>query len=123
MSIVGRHHLKEAARTFGRVLLSRPFPFLNCGGFAPGPAQKVVVKHGIPNNRRCSMKIRSMSLTTLVLVGALAGSITVAALAATSTTDPARMEACFRAHGKLMSKPAVTNIYDCWRTHSYLMER
>ncbi len=33
------------------------------------------------------------------------------------------MEKCFHAHGKLMSKPALTNIYDCWRAHSYLMER
>lgn len=69
------------------------------------------------------MKIRSMSLTALVLVGVVAGTVTAAALAATSATDQARMEACFRAHGKLMSKPAVTNIYDCWRAHSYLSER
>ena len=34
-----------------------------------------------------------------------------------------QMEACFRAHGKLMSKPAVMNIYDCWRAHGYLMDR
>lgn len=69
------------------------------------------------------MKIRSMSLAALVLAGVVAGTITAAALAATSTTDQARMEACFRAHGKLMSKPALTNIHDCWRAHSYLMER
>lgn len=123
MSIVGRRYLREAARTHDPVRLSRPFPFLNCGGFVPGPAQKVVVKPGIPNNRRCSMKIRSMSLTALVLVGVVAGTITAAALATTSTTDQAQMEKCFRAHGKLMSKPAVTNIYDCWRAHSYLNER
>ena len=69
------------------------------------------------------MKIRSMSLAALVLVGVVTGSITAAASAATSTTDQAQMEACFRAHGKLMSKPAVTNIYDCWRAHNYLMKR
>jgi len=64
-----------------------------------------------------------MSLAALVLVGAVAGTITAAASTATATTDQARMEACFRAHGKLMSKPAVTNIYDCWRAHAYLMDR
>lgn len=69
------------------------------------------------------MKIRSMSLATLVLAGAVAGTVTAAALAATTTADQAQMEACFRAHGKLMSKPVVTNIYDCWRAHSYLMDR
>ena len=69
------------------------------------------------------MKIRSLFLAALVLAGAVAATVTAAASAATSTADPARMEACFRAHGKLMSKPALTNIYDCWRAHSYLMER
>lgn len=69
------------------------------------------------------MKIRSMSIVALVMAGAVAGTITASALAATSALDQARMEACFRAHGKLMSKPAVTNIYDCWRAHGYLMER
>ncbi|MHB8744106.1 MAG: hypothetical protein ACYC9L_13380 [Sulfuricaulis sp.] len=69
------------------------------------------------------MKKRSLSLTALVLVGVVAGTLTAAALAATSTTDQARMEACFWVHGKLMSKPAVTNKYACWRAHSYLMDR
>lgn len=122
MSIVGRRHLRKAAYTLGRVRLSPPFPFLNCGGFVPGPAQTLVVKPGIPNNRRCSMKIRSMPLAALVLVGVVAGAVTAASLAATSTTDQARMEKCFRTHGKLMSKPAVTNIYDCWRAHGHLSE-
>jgi len=35
----------------------------------------------------------------------------------------AEMEKCFREHGKLMSKPALTNPYDCWRAHAYLMTR
>ncbi|MHB8455755.1 MAG: hypothetical protein ACYDDO_13925 [Acidiferrobacterales bacterium] len=69
------------------------------------------------------MKIPPMTLVALVLVGAIAGTVTVAASAATSTSREAQMEACFRAHGKLMSKPAVTNIYDCWRAHAYLMDR
>ena len=34
-----------------------------------------------------------------------------------------QMEACFRAHDRLMSKPAVMNIYDCWQAHGYLMNR
>ncbi|MHB8743436.1 MAG: hypothetical protein ACYC9L_09960 [Sulfuricaulis sp.] len=69
------------------------------------------------------MKIRSVSLAALVLAGTVAGVINAAASAATSTTHQARMEACFREHGKLMSKPAVTNIYACWRAHTYLMNR
>ena len=69
------------------------------------------------------MKIRSLSLATLVLAGAVAGTITAAALAATPAADPARMEACFRAHGKLMMKPALMNVRDCWRAHNYMMER
>ncbi len=64
-----------------------------------------------------------MTLAALAVVGMVAGAIATEALATTSTPDQARMEACFRAHGKLMSKPAVTNIYDCWRAHGYLMGR
>jgi len=69
------------------------------------------------------MKIRSLSLAALVLAGAVAAIVSAAALATTSTTDQARMEACFRAHGKLMIKPALMNANDCWRAHNYLMER
>ena len=69
------------------------------------------------------MKIRSLSLVALVLAGAVAGIVSAAALATTSTTDQARMEACFRAHSQLMMKPALMNIRDCWRTHGYLMQR
>jgi len=69
------------------------------------------------------MKIRSMSLAALVLAGAVAGIVSAAALAATPITDQARMEACFRAHGKLMMKPALMNVRDCWRAHNYLMQR
>lgn len=69
------------------------------------------------------MKIRSMSLAALVLAGTVAGSITAAAVAATPSTNQARMEACLRAHGKLMMKPALMNTNDCWRAHGYLMER
>ena len=69
------------------------------------------------------MKIRSLSLAALVLAGTVAATVTAAALAASPTADAARMEACFRAHGKLMMKPALMNVRDCWRAHSYLMER
>lgn len=67
------------------------------------------------------MKIHSMSLAALVLSGAVAGTIAAAAVAATSTEDQARMEACFRAHGNLMVKPALMNVRDCWRAHHYKM--
>lgn len=67
------------------------------------------------------MKTRSMAsvvIAACILVTASAG-----VLAAQTTPDTARMEACFREHGKLMSKPALTNMYDCWRVHGYLMGR
>lgn len=69
------------------------------------------------------MKIRLTSLAALVAAGAVAATVAATAVAATSTTDQARMEACFRAHGMQMGKPAVTNIRDCWRAHSYIMKR
>ena len=69
------------------------------------------------------MKLHSLSLAALVLTGAVAGIVSAAALATTPTTDQARMEACFRAHGKLMMKPVLLNANDCWRAHGYLMER
>jgi hypothetical protein len=31
------------------------------------------------------------------------------------------MEACFKAHGKLMPKPAVMNMEACWRAHRHLV--
>lgn len=34
-----------------------------------------------------------------------------------------KKEICFRMHGKLMSKPALMNLQDCWRVHAYLMDR
>ena len=69
------------------------------------------------------MKVRSLSLSAFVIAGAVAGVVSAAALAATSTADQARMEACFRAHSQLMMKPALMNIRDCWRAHGYLMTR
>lgn len=63
-------------------------------------------------------------------------SIAVLLLAITSTSacatpledkkvvdDTAKKEICFRIHGKLMDKPALMNIHDCWRVHGYLMGR
>jgi len=69
------------------------------------------------------MKVRSLSLSAFVIAGAVAGVVSAAALAATSTADQTRMEACFRAHSQLMMKPALMNIRDCWRAHGYLMTR
>lgn len=71
------------------------------------------------------MKARTITIASMVALLLAAG--TVSAVAATSqdkkaTEDQARKEACFRVHGKQMSKPAVTNINDCWRAHSYLMK-
>ncbi len=57
-------------------------------------------------------------LTAATLVIAFASS--AALLAAQSE---AAMQDCFNKHAQLMSKPAVKNPRDCWRTHGYLMER
>lgn len=121
MSATDRHQPSEAAGATAR-RLSRPFLFPNCAGFVRGPRGRWLSYPGT-EDRRCTMKIRSLSLAALVLAGIVAGAATAAALAATPTTDEARMEACFRAHGKLMMKPALMNANDCWRAHNYLMER
>lgn len=31
------------------------------------------------------------------------------------------MQECFSEHAQLMDKPALKNLRDCWRTHSYKM--
>lgn len=72
------------------------------------------------------MKARTITIASIAALLFAAG--TVSAVAATSqdkkaAEEQAKKEACFRAHSKLMSKPAVTNINDCWRAHRYLMER
>ena len=66
-------------------------------------------------------------MIALVSIAALAG-VAVPALGATAPDAKAadrraEMEKCFREHGKLMSKPALNNPYDCWRAHAYLMTR
>ena len=70
------------------------------------------------------MNTRSLFfVTALTLAAVSAGVIAEAASTEKSAALQAKMEECFRVHGKLMSKPAVTNIHDCWRAHGYLMER
>jgi len=72
------------------------------------------------------MKVRTITIASIAALLLATG--TVSAVAATlqnmkAAEDQTRKEACFRAHGKLMSKPAVTNINDCWCAHNHLMER
>ena len=72
------------------------------------------------------MKARTITIASIAAFLLAAGTVSV--FAATSqdkkaAEDQARKEACYRAHNKSMSKPAVTNINDCWRAHGYLMER
>lgn len=62
----------------------------------------------------------STSVTLLLAAG------TVSALAAGQagkSEDQVRKEACFKAHGYLMGKPALANIENCWRTHGYKMQQ
>ncbi len=70
------------------------------------------------------MKFRIWTLLLPLAIALTAGTAQVTAAASQHAgAEPTlrQMEACFRAHGKLMSKPAVMNIYDCWRAHGYLM--
>lgn len=73
------------------------------------------------------MKSRWMSVSLAALLLAAAATAVHAARtaesAATATAKQAQMETCFKEHGNMMSKPAVTNIRDCWRAHGYLMSR
>ena len=55
---------------------------------------------------------------TLLLPVAISG-----AAQADSLTVREQMEKCFRMHGNLMSKPALTNVRSCWQAHGYLMDR
>lgn len=68
------------------------------------------------------MKTRMIAL---VSIAALASACTTGAPApdAKAADRRAEMEKCFREHGKLMGKPALTNPYDCWHAHAYLMTR
>ena len=64
-------------------------------------------------------------MIALVSIAALASACTTGAPApdGKAADRRAEMEKCFREHGKLMGKPALTNPYDCWRAHAYLMTR
>lgn len=42
---------------------------------------------------------------------------------ANSLISREQMEKCFRMHGNLMGKPALTNVRSCWQAHGYLMDR
>ncbi len=51
----------------------------------------------------------------------LAGIMLVSGAAFAVTT--AELQACFKAHSQLLEKPALRNLYTCWRVHGYLMRR
>ncbi len=63
-------------------------------------------------------KVRSYIVSMAMGLFALAASAAYAA----SGSD-ADKQACFKLHAKLMAKPALMNLDDCWRAHSYLMNR
>ena len=56
-------------------------------------------------------------LTAAILLVAFGSSATL--LAASESA----MENCFKKHVQLMDKPALKNMWDCWRVHGYKMER
>lgn len=67
------------------------------------------------------MKARTLISASVVLLLAAGTVSAFAAEQPKKSEDQARKEACFRAHGNLMGKPAVTNIENCWRAHGYKM--
>ena len=67
-----------------------------------------------------SIGFRLMALTLIVTATAAYAAQTADSAAAEKQVQ---MEKCFKEHGKLMGKPALMNIYDCWRVHAYLMNR
>ena len=57
-------------------------------------------------------------MNTLLIKSLIVASIVVSTYAVFAQADPsltAQMEACFRAHARLMDKPAIRNPRDCWR--------
>lgn len=70
-----------------------------------------------------SRPLSIVSITTLALVFVSAMAFAAPSPDGSASADMAKMEACFKAHGKLMAKPSVMNVYDCWRAHAYLMDR
>jgi len=70
------------------------------------------------------MKTHTIALVSIAaLAGVAMPALGAPALDAKAADRRAEMEKCFREHGKFMSKPALTNPYDCWRAHAYLMTR
>ena len=64
-----------------------------------------------------------MRKITIALFITISTTMVLPALAERDTSLAAMMEACFRAHTKLMDKPALRNVEACWRAHAYLMQR
>ncbi len=65
-------------------------------------------------------------MKTLLLKTLVVSSLVLAFSAANAKHDPAleqKMRACFEKHSQLMEKPALKNLYDCYRVHGYLMNR
>lgn len=72
------------------------------------------------------MKPRSLladSIAVLLLVAVSAGAMAASSQDGRRAADQEKMEKCLQAHGKLMGKPALMNVYACWRAHGYLMDR
>ncbi|EQD64997.1 conserved hypothetical protein, secreted [mine drainage metagenome] len=67
----------------------------------------------------------STEVTTMnkrVLIPLVLASVMLVSATAFAVTD-AELQACFKAHSQLMEKPALRNLYTCWRVHGYLMKR
>ena len=61
-----------------------------------------------------------MTKKLLLALSAAALGLSAAHAGAQTESRAEQKQACFDKHASLMSKPAVKNLQDCWRTHSYL---
>ena len=65
--------------------------------------------------------MNKLLLKTLLVSAVLVGS--GAAVAAHDPVLAEKMKLCFEMHGKLMSMRTFKGVYDCYRTHAYLMDK
>ena len=63
-------------------------------------------------------------MNKLLLKTLLVSSVFVGFSVAVAAHDPVpaeKMKLCFEKHSRTMDKPALKNMYDCYRVHGYLM--
>ena len=60
-------------------------------------------------------------MTKALLLALSAAALGLSALhAGAASPSPEAKQICFEKHAKLLSKPALKNLRDCWQAHGYL---